>query len=64
MQITEDGYLLSRGVTRTSVRRNKNKVLEFIRVHRVIISISFAFIGVVLLEGVLLTRFISLLSTL
>ena len=62
MQITNEGYILTRNVMRVDIK--KNRFLKFIKVHKISIIVSIIFIGLILTEGVLLNRFIKLLSIL
>lgn len=62
MQMTNEGYLLTREIERIELK--KNKVLEFIKIHKLMLMISSFFVGLVVIEGVLLNAFINVLSTL
>ena len=62
MQITNEGYILTRNVMRVDIK--KNIFLKFIKVHKISIIVSIIFIGLILTEGVLLNSFIKLLSIL
>lgn len=62
MQITNEGYLLTRGIQRIELK--KSKLLKFIKDHNLMLIISTFFIGLVVLEGVLLNAFINLLKSL
>lgn len=62
MQRTKEGYLLTRNVIKVECK--KNKVLHFIKVHRVIITMSILFLFLLLAEGILITEFIDTLKTL
>lgn len=62
MQITNEGYLLTRGIQRIELK--KNKVLDFIKIHKFMLMISSFFAGLVVIEGVLLNAFINLLKSL
>lgn len=62
MQITNEGYILTRNVMRVDIK--KNRFLKFIKVHKISIIVSIIFIGLILTEGVLLNSFIKLLSIL
>ncbi len=62
MQTTKEGYLLARNVMRVQIR--KNKLLEFIKIHKVLIIITAIFLGLITIEGVLISQFINLLKLL
>ena len=62
MQITNEGYILTRNVMKVDIK--KNRFLKFIRNHKISIIVSIIFIGLILIEGVLLNSFIKLLSIL
>ena len=62
MQITNEGYILTRNVMKVDIK--KNRFLKFIRNHTISIIVSIIFIGLILTEGVLLNSFIKLLSIL
>ncbi len=62
MQVTNEGYILTRNVMRVDIK--KNRFLKFIKVHKISIIVSIIFIGLILTEGVLLNSFIKLLSIL
>lgn len=62
MQITNDGYLLARGIERIELK--KNKVLEFIKIHKLMLMISSFFVGLLVIEGILLNAFINVLKIL
>lgn len=62
MQITEEGYLLTRDVFK--VRKKENKILKFIYSHKVMITITLLCLSLIIVEGVLLNEFIKLLSIL
>lgn len=62
MQMTNEGYLLTRGIERIEIK--KSKLLKFIKDHKLMLIISTFFIGLVVLEGVLLNAFINLLKSL
>lgn len=62
MQITNEGYILTRNVMKVDIK--KNRFLKFIRNHKISIIVSIIFIGLILTEGVLLNSFIKLLSIL
>lgn len=60
MQSTKESYLLTRNVMRVEIR--KNKLLQFIKIHKVFIIISAIFLGLITIEGMLINQFIKLLS--
>lgn len=62
MQVTNEGYILTRNVMKVDIK--KNRFLKFIRNHKISIIVSIIFIGLILTEGVLLNSFIKLLSIL
>ena len=62
MQVTNEGYILTRNVVRVDIK--KNRFLKFIKNHKTSIVISIIFIGLILTEGILLNSFIKLLSIL
>ncbi len=62
MQTTKEGYLLARNVMRVQIR--KNKLLEFIKIHKVLIIITAIFLALITIEGVLISQFINLLKLL
>ena len=62
MQTTKEGYFLTRNVMRVEIR--KNKLLQFIKVHKVLIIISAIFLGLVTIEGMLINQFINILKLL
>lgn len=62
MQVTNEGYILTRNVMKVDIK--KNRFLKFIRNHKISIIVSIIFIGLILIEGVLLNSFIKLLSIL
>lgn len=60
MQSTKEGYLLNRNVIRVDIKANK--VIQFIKVHKLLIIATTLFLSLVIAEGVLLSYFIKLLS--
>lgn len=62
MQITNEGYILTRNVMKVDIK--KNRFLKFIRNHKISIIVSMIFIGLILTEGILVNNFIKLLMTL
>ena len=59
MQVTKDSYILSRNVIR--VNNKTNKFYKFIKRNRFIIVASSVFWGLVIIEMILITRFVKLL---
>lgn len=59
MQVTKDSYILSRNVIR--VNNKTNKFYNFIKRNRFIIVASGVFFGLVIIEMILITRFVELL---
>lgn len=59
MQVTKDSYILSRNVIR--VNNKTNKFYNFIKRNRFIIVASSVFWGLVIIEMILITRFVKLL---
>lgn len=59
MQVTKDSYILSRNVIR--VNNKTNKFYNFIKRNRFIIGASCVFFGLVIIEMILITRFVKLL---
>ena len=59
MQVTKDSYILSRNVIR--VNNKTNKFYNFIKRNRFIIVASGVFWGLVIIEMILITRFVKLL---
>lgn len=62
MQITNEGYILTRNVMKVDIK--KNRFLKFIRNHKISIIVSIIFIGLILTEGILVNNFIKLLMIL
>lgn len=62
MQVTNEGYILTRNVMKVDIK--KNRFLKFIRNHKISIIVSIIFIGLILTEGILVNNFIKLLMTL
>ena len=58
MQVTNEGYVLSRNIVKVNIK--KNKILNFIKNHK----ISIIFFSLVIAEGVLLNMFVKLLAVL
>lgn len=59
MQVTKDSYILARNVIR--VNNKTNKFYNFIKRNRFIIGASGVFFGLVIIEMILITRFVELL---
>lgn len=59
MQVTKDSYILSRNVIR--VNNKTNKFYNFIKRNRFIIVASGVFLGLVIIEMILLNQFYTLL---
>ena len=62
MQVTNEGYILTRNVVKVDIK--KNKFMKFIKTHKIFIIASIIFVSLVLTEGILLNCFIRLLATL
>ena len=62
MQVTNEGYILTRNVMKVEIK--KNNFFKFIKVHKISIIVSTIFLGLVIAEGLLLNIFIKLLMTL
>ena len=62
MQVTNEGYILTRNVVKVDIK--KNKFMKFIKTHKISIIVLIGFISLVLTEGILLNDFIRLLATL
>ena len=62
MQVTNEGYILTKNVMKIDIK--ENKFLRFIKIHKISIIVSIIFIGLVIAEGILLNSFIKLLSVL
>lgn len=62
MQSTKEGYLLNRNVIRVDIKANK--VIQFIKVHKLLIIATTLFLSLVIAEGVLLNKFVSILKLL
>ena len=59
MQVTNEGYVLSRNIVKVNIK--KNKFLKFIKSHKILIIVLIVFLGLVITEGVLLNTFVKLL---
>ena len=59
MQVTKDSYILSRNIIR--VNNKPNKFYNFIKRNKFIIAASSVFLGLVIIEMILITRFVALL---
>ena len=62
MQVTNEGYILTRNVMKVNVKQNK--ILKFIKKHKVSLIIAVAFSSLLIIEGILLNSFINLLASL
>ena len=60
MQVTNEGYVLSRNIVKVNIK--KNRFLKFIKSHKISIIVSIIFFSLVIAEGVLLNMFVRLLS--
>lgn len=60
MQITKEGYLLTRSVER--VERKPNKFIEFIGSHKLMLAITASVSGLLLAEIVLIKSFVDTLG--
>ena len=60
MYVTEEGYLFTRDITKVKTKNNKLK--KFIRNNRISIIIASSFITLVIIEGILLNQFITMLK--
>lgn len=59
MYMTQEGYLLTRGVER--VEPKPGKLARFVKRHKILLSISTIAVSFIALEAVLLSKFIQLL---
>ena len=62
MQVTNEGYVLSRNIVKVNIK--KNKILNFIKNHKISIIVSIVFLSLVIAEGVFLNMFVKLLAVL
>ncbi len=62
MQVTNEGYILTRNVVRVDIK--KNRFLKFIKNYKISIIVSTIFFSLVIAEGVLLNNFVKLLVSL
>ncbi len=62
MQVTNEGYVLSRNIVKVNIK--KNRFLKFIKSHKISIIVSIIFFSLVIAEGVLLNMFVKLLAVL
>ena len=62
MQVTNEGYVLSRNIVKVNIK--KNRFLKFIKSHKISIIVSIVFLSLVIAEGVLLNMFVKLLAVL
>lgn len=59
MQITNEGYVVSRNIVKVNIK--KNRFLKFIKSHKISVIVSIIFFSLVIAEGVLLNMFVRLL---
>lgn len=59
MNITKEGYILSRNIIK--ITRRKNTIGEFIKKNKITISVISFFSILILIEGILISKFIELL---
>ena len=59
MDITKEGYILSRNIIK--ITRRKNTIGEFIKKKKITISVISFFSILILIEGILISKFIELL---
>lgn len=62
MQSTKEGYLLTRNVIRVNTK--ENRLIQFIKVHKFLIIATTIFLSLIIAEGVLLNKFVSILKLL
>lgn len=62
MQVTNEGYILTRNIVKVDIK--KNKFIKFIKTHKISIIVSIIFTSLVITEVVLLNNFVKLLATL
>lgn len=62
MQVTNEGYILTRNVMKVEIK--KNRFLKFMKIHKISIIVSIFFTVLFLIEGILLSNFVKLLSIL
>ncbi len=62
MQVTNEGYVLSRNIVKVNIK--KNIFLKFIKSHKISIIVSIVFLSLVIAEGVFLNMFVKLLAVL
>lgn len=62
MDITKEGYILSRNIIK--ITRRKNTIGEFIKKNKIKISVISFFSILILIEGILISKFIELLLAL
>ncbi len=62
MQVTNEGYVLSRNIVKVNIK--KNRFLKFIKNYKISIIVSTIFFSLVIAEGVLLNNFVKLLVSL
>ena len=62
MQVTNEGYVLSRNIVKVNIK--KNRFLKFIKSYKISVIVSIIFFSLVIAEGVLLNMFVRLLCDL
>ena len=62
MQVTNEGYILTRNVVKVDIK--KNRFLKFIKTHKISIIFSAIFFSLVIAEGILLNSFVKILVSL
>ena len=62
MQVTSDGYILTRNISKIEIKNNR--LLKFIKKHKIFIFVSTIFISLIITEAILLNNFIKLLFVL
>ena len=62
MQVTNEGYILTRNVIKVDIK--KNKIIRFFKTHKISIIVSVFFTSLVITEIILLNNFVKLLSAL
>ena len=62
MQVTNEGYVLSRNIVKVNIK--KNRFLKFIKSYKISVIVSIVFFSLVIADGVLLNMFVRLLCDL
>ena len=62
MQVTNEGYVLSRNIVKVNIK--KNRFLKFIKSYKISVIVSIIFFSLVIAEGVFLNMFVKLLAVL